>query len=229
MADFYSRADHKGGRRKAVASSVKSLFKTRYVRIWMTEGAGGASETGDVRDRSGAAIREIKQGTRDSQGLLRACIIHSSDGPRLIVIFPSSTDPWHRAVDCDPHLLSKSPHQSLPTFYAAQLLTQQWAMPSSTEPHAVYRALTDIYNRFRLPLVTAYALHRPDRLWAILLLNKDPKAAHRVSVRFSTQKSKAASFQARSRLAQYCPAQYQWHPNRASGFPCPNLPPCIHG
>ncbi len=456
----------KGVGGQAILSLCKSSLKTRYVRVCMTEGGGGASEDGDIRDRLGVAIREIKLGTLNTEGRLHDCLIHAPDGTRQTVIFTSSTDPWHRAIDRDPHveqpgfdrvfhsgltcgqpvlmptgllydtpenaiselkylracgypvnrmelgeepdgqycspedygavyiqwadalhrvdpslqlggpsfqtaidgwvtwpdargdcswlrrflrylkirghtsdfaffsfewypfdnicappapqlaleprllenslarlqaeglsthipwiiseygysafagqtemempaallnaeiaaqfltlggsmaylygyepdgpirekdgcdswgnltlLLSKSQSQSLqplPTFYAAQLLTQQWALPGSNERHSVYRVSSDIHNRFGLPLVTAYALHRPDGLWSVLLLNKDPKAAHPVSVRFSTPGSKVASFQPGSDLYQYGPAQYQWHPNKAAGFPSPNLPP----
>ena len=125
-------------------------------------------------------------------------------------------------------LLSKSHRQSLrplPTFYAAQLLTQQWAILGSSAPHAAYRATSNIHNRLGLPLVTAYALHRPDGQWSVLLLNKDPKGEHKVSLCFSTPKSKAITFQPGADLYQYGPAQYQWHPNKALGFTSPNLPP----
>ncbi len=125
-------------------------------------------------------------------------------------------------------LLSNNDRQSLkplPTYYAARLLTQQWAMPGSNAAHAAYKAVSDIRNRLGLPLVTAYALHRPDGQWAILLLNKDPKQAHRVTVRFQLAGRKAAAFTAPADLYQYGPAQYQWYPNKAHGFPSPDLPP----
>jgi len=125
-------------------------------------------------------------------------------------------------------LLSKSNRQSLrplPTFYAAQLLTQQWATPGSSAPHDAYRANSDIHNQLGLPLVTAYALHRPDGQWSVLLLNKDPKREHRVTIKFNAAGHNNGSFLPGADIYQYGPAQYRWHPNKALGFTSPNLPP----
>ena len=109
-------------------------------------------------------------------------------------------------------LLSKSHRQSLrplPTFYAAQLLTQQWAILGSSAPHTAYRATPDIHNRLGLPLATAYALHRPDGQWSVLLLNKDSKGEHTVTVRFNSGGQKAVSFLPGVDLYQYGWAQYR--------------------
>jgi len=125
-------------------------------------------------------------------------------------------------------LLSNADRQSLkplPTYYAARLLTQQWAMPRSSAPHTTYRAVSDIRNHLGLVLVTAYAVHRPDGQWAVLLLNKDPKRAHRVTVFFQQPGKKVATFTTPADLYQYGPAQYHWHSNKAHGFPSPDLPP----
>ena len=66
----------------------------RYLRIWMTR----SSHTGgnDWRDRVGFAINEIfvRYGTRD-------WIRHAADHAAQTVIWVSSTDPWHRAIDMD--------------------------------------------------------------------------------------------------------------------------------
>ena len=125
-------------------------------------------------------------------------------------------------------LLTDEARQSgkpMPTYYAARLLTQEWAMPGSSLPHFTYHAVSDIRNRLGLPLVTAYALHRPDGQWAVLLLNKDPKQAHRMTVRFQQAGKQAAAFTFPADLYQYGLAQYQWHPNQSRGFPSPDLPP----
>jgi F5/8 type C domain-containing protein len=65
----------------------------------------------------------------------------------------------------------------MPTYYAALLLTHEWAM-SGGGLHELYQATTDD------PLITAYVTMRPDRLWAVLLINKDPDNAREVKIEF---------------------------------------------
>ena len=42
-------------------------------------------------------------------------------------------------------------------------------------------------------LVTAYAVHRPDGLWSLLLINKDPNRSYRVRIRFDNQTRRSRS------------------------------------
>lgn len=142
--------------------------------------------------------------------------------------------PIHEVEDCETWgnlailLAGKGRRLRLPlaTYHAARLLTQQWAQPDTDKPQAVYRAISTLRNRLSLPPVTAYAVHRPDGRWAVLLLNKDPKQAHSITVRFRPAAGAAtASFSAPADLYQYSAAQYIWHPNKANGYPAPDLPP----
>ena len=113
-----------------------------------------------------------------------------------------------------------------PTYHAARLLTRQWAQPDTDKPQAVYRATSSLRTRLGLPLVTAYAVHRPDGRWSVLLLNKDPKRAHPVTVRFGRAPGAAPlSFSGPADLYQYSAAQYAWHPHQARGFAAPDSPP----
>ena len=146
--------------------------------------------------------------------------------------------PIHEVEDCPTWgnlalLLSDGdrPPRPLAAYYAARLLTQQWAQPDTDRPQAVYRSTPSVRGRLGLPLVTAYALHRPDGQWAVLLLNKDPKRAHPVMVRFQRGRGLApVSFSGPADLYQYSSAQYVWHSNKAYGYPAPDLPPahCAH-
>jgi len=114
----------------------------------------------------------------------------------------------------------------LAAYHAARLLTRQWAQPGTGRPQAVYRATSSLRSRLGLPWVTAYAIHRPDGQWAVLLLNKDLKRAHSVTVRFQREGGRSpVSFSGPADLFQYSAAQYVWHPNRDRGYPAPDLPP----
>ena len=69
------------------------------------------------------------------------------------------------------------------TYFAARLLTQQWVKPGD-EPHEVYAASSDIKDENGNVLVTAYALRRPDGLWSLLLINKNPKQSFDLKLAF---------------------------------------------
>ena len=141
--------------------------------------------------------------------------------------------PIHEVQDCPTWgnlalLLSGNgrPPAPLATYHTARLLTQQWAQAGTDRPQEVYRATSSLRNSLGLPPVTAYAVHRPDGRWAVLLLNKDPKRAHRVTLRFRRGGGSAPfTFSAPTDLYQYSAAQYVWHPDKARGYPSPNLPP----
>jgi hypothetical protein len=113
----------------------------------------------------------------------------------------------------------------LATYHAARLLTQVWAQ-STDLPHRVYPAASDIQNELGQPLVTAYAVHRPDGLWALLLINKDPQRTWSVRAQFRNSKTQALTpLQGPAELFQYSSAQYVWRANRTHGHPVRNLPP----
>src|SRR5262249_5715424 len=65
----------------------------------------------------------------------------------------------------------------MPTYYAAVLLTQEWTKPRGGV-RELYQAATDD------PLISAYATRRPDRFWAVLLINKDPDRDREVRIDF---------------------------------------------
>ena len=116
-------------------------------------------------------------------------------------------------------------HSPMPTYYGAKLLTQEWAQPVN-QPHQLYNASSDIRNRQGQPLVTAYAVNRPDHQWAILLINKDPKRAWPVKILFRQKPDHKLSFlQDKLDVFQYSSKQYVWHPQGENGYPRRSRPP----
>lgn len=111
------------------------------------------------------------------------------------------------------------------TYYGARLLARQWA-GDSNRPHEIYLAESDIRDEQGHALVTAYALHRPDGLWALLLINKDPQRTWPVNVQFRDTLTHAiTSWRGPSDLYQFSSAQYVWSPDGDRGHPLRSDPP----
>ena len=80
-------------------------LQVRFVRIVMTESSHTPRAGSiDVRDRLGYAVREVGLGLLDETGRFQDKIQHAASHDHQTVIYVSSTDPWHRAVDLDPKI-----------------------------------------------------------------------------------------------------------------------------
>jgi hypothetical protein len=132
------------------------------------------------------------------------------------------------------HVSDKDFHikQPLAQFFASQLVTSEWAQPGDGK-HEVYRATSDLKDAAGHVLVTAYALHRPDGQWALLLVNKDPKSAHDLDIAFTDTRPGQASGQTLAftgSVAQvsFGADHYTWHPKGVKGregYADPDGPP----
>lgn len=117
----------------------------------------------------------------------------------------------------------------LSAYYAAQLITKEWMEPTS-EPHEIFSVAVnktkDGAHGMTRPTVTAYAVHRPDKQWSLLAINKNPSRAARLDVQFNIPNGKEpASFVGRVEVIQFSEAQYAWHANGPNGHPIRSLPP----
>src|SRR2546421_11424136 len=101
----------------------------------------------------------------------------------------------------------------MPTYYEAVLLTQQSTKPAGGL-HELYQDTTND------PLITAYAVLRPDRLWAVLLINKDPDNRREVKIEFENEELRNSHGEVD--LYQYSRKQYQLG---ADFRPIRDLPP----
>ena len=114
----------------------------------------------------------------------------------------------------------------LPCYYGAKLLTQEWAQ-SGNGLHEIFPAACEIAGK-KNPILAAFATRRPDGQWAVLLLNKDPKHAYKISVNFrNATTGKTARFAQTFHIAQYSQKQYQWKDSGANGHPIRDFPPKI--
>jgi hypothetical protein len=102
--------------------------------------------------------------------------------------------------------------QPLSQFFASQLITLEWVQPGSGE-HRLFNAASDITDGAGNNLVTAYAVHRPDGDWSLMIVNKDQENAHTVKVAFDDATTPAAGyFSGPLTVKTFGKAQYQWHP-----------------
>jgi len=101
-------------------------------------------------------------------------------------------------------------------YYGARLLTQDWL--STNGWHNLYPVVVSA------PRVAAYAVHRPDGLWSVLLINKDPLQSYIAQLRFQDSGS-IKSFASSQELFQYSSAQYILNNDKSNPTPIKNDPP----
>ncbi|MBV8859784.1 MAG: discoidin domain-containing protein [Acidobacteria bacterium] len=110
-------------------------------------------------------------------------------------------------------------------YYGAVLLSKFWATPADA-PLEVFPAASDVRDAAGAPLVTAYALRRPDGRWSLLLINKDPRRLWDVDVRISDARGGGVStLRLPADLYQFSRAQYVWKSDRDESRPARELPP----
>ena len=101
--------------------------------------------------------------------------------------------------------------QSLAQFFVAQLINLEWTQPDGAD-HKVFAAKSDVQDGAGHELVTAYAVHRPDGKWALMVVNRDQQNAHRVRVAFEGPTDKESNFAGPVEISTFGSGQYQWHP-----------------
>lgn len=101
----------------------------------------------------------------------------------------------------------------LSQYAAAQLLTQHWTRPGAGV-HTLFPASSASV------WIGAYPVHRPDRSWALLLVNRDLKAPHAVTLGFGT----SGSFHGNVAGHVFSAFQYDWVKAASASRPSPELP-----
>jgi hypothetical protein len=110
-------------------------------------------------------------------------------------------------------------------FFAAQMITQEWAQPNDAE-HRQFLATSDVKDPEGNVLVTAYALQRPDGQWSLMLINKDYDNPHSIHISFQNAEVRTPqSFAGSVTMITFGKAQYQWHADRKRGHADPDNPP----
>jgi hypothetical protein len=102
--------------------------------------------------------------------------------------------------------------QNLSQYFAAQLINLDWVKPGNGE-HEVFPAKGDLSDGAGRALLTAYALHRPDDEWSLMIVNRDQLTAHQFHVNFRDESRHGMrSFAGPVSISLFGSEQYKWHP-----------------
>ncbi len=109
-------------------------------------------------------------------------------------------------------------------YFGAKMINENWVKPGD-QPHEVYEATSSLFNKSGQPLISAYALRRPDQLWSILIINKDPINSHPINLEFHDKTTREMTItKGDIELFQYSRDQYQWKSNGEHGRPIKSDP-----
>ncbi len=111
----------------------------------------------------------------------------------------------------------------LPTYYAAELLAGEW-FGAADAVHTLHRVRIEAPKDRRTALA-AYAVHRPDDLWALLILNKDPVRTRTISALFEDALPPRTGWTGPHDIYRYSPRQYRWKAAKDDGHPAFSNPP----
>ena len=120
-------------------------------------------------------------------------------------------------IDSKRHTINR-----LPTYYAAQLMTQEWMTPAGGK-HEVLPVKLEAKGGSRA--LQVYAVARPDGQLALLLANCSPSLAADLDVKFTGPGGALASFAGEVTQVTFSQEQYRWKSAGPDGHPVRSLPP----
>jgi len=110
-------------------------------------------------------------------------------------------------------------------YYAGQLINKEWMQPTN-ETHELFRVALKQARLTTLSPVSVYAVRRPDKQWALLAVNKDPKQTARLNAEFKfSNEQRQVSFTGDIDVIQFSRDQYLWHDDGPDGHPIRSLSP----
>ncbi len=114
----------------------------------------------------------------------------------------------------------------MPAYWFARMLTGDWTQ-AGHGLHEIYpvRVETEpMAGKDDGPPITAYAVRRPDRRWAVMVVNRDGARAATAQIRFAPSRG-VADPRGPLEVTQYSSANYNWLAAGESGHPTTDLPP----
>ncbi len=112
-------------------------------------------------------------------------------------------------------------------YFASRLINLEWVKPGG-EIHHCHRVSTDVRDAAGNELLAAYALHRPDGEWSLMIVNRDQENAREVRIEFENiTGDQESGFSGEVRMVTFGTAQFQWHADGKNSHADPEGPPSV--
>jgi hypothetical protein len=180
-----------------LASQLTGPMTTIFAALWLADNVGSFFEGG------GAAFYHSPI---QPQGIQNTCLGWSS---------------WSNFVSNENYDIKgyTSP------YFAAHMINLEWVQHRSGI-HQMFPSSAGIKDGEGNLLVTSYALHRPDGMWSLMLVNRDETTPHTVHVQFDNSKTKSNThFSGPVTLATFGSDQYVWINDGPNSHADPDHPP----
>ncbi len=113
----------------------------------------------------------------------------------------------------------------LSAYYCARVITKEWMQPTN-DLHEIFPVTLKQSSSTSSPAVSVYAVRRPNKQWALLAINKDPKRSARLSVQFKFSDGQpSVTFIGKVDVIQFSRQQYAWRDDGQNGHPIRSMPP----
>jgi hypothetical protein len=102
--------------------------------------------------------------------------------------------------------------QPLSQFFASGLINKEWMQPGG-QANVVYPTSGTVEDGAGHALITSYAVERPDKQWAVMLVNRSQNVSYKVNVTFGhAGRGDQLQFSGKVESVTFGKEQYQWHP-----------------
>jgi hypothetical protein len=109
-------------------------------------------------------------------------------------------------------------------YHTGRMINNEWVTHRSG-PHHLFAVSGTVHDPGGHALITAYAVHRPDGEWALLLVNKDRENPHTIEIAFEGADRQSYFFEGRVNMATFGSEQYVWHSQGQQSHAEPDQPP----
>jgi len=181
-----------------LAASLTGPMTTIFAALWLADNVGSFFE-------GGGAL--FTHSPIQPQGIQNTCLGWSS---------------WSNFVS-DEETLEIKGYTS--PYFAAHMINLEWVQHRAGV-HSMFPSSVDIKDSEGNPLVTSYAVHRPDGNWSLMLVNRDETNPHAVRIVFEDATSKReAYFSGPVTFVTFGSDQYVWINDGPNSHADPDNPP----
>ncbi len=113
-------------------------------------------------------------------------------------------------------------------YFAARLINLEWVKPGD-EVHRTHHAWSGARDDGSQDVLQVYAVHRPDDLWSLMIVNRDQENSYPVRIAFDDSEGKRKGFfSGQVTMVTFGSEQYEWHSNESNSNAEPDGPPATY-